>query len=54
MENRESKNVIMLSGINDNLTGAFVGFTIQKNGILRIRKMKIKRPNQYNKEKKDA
>ena len=54
MENRESKNVIMLSGINDNLTGAFVGFTIQKNGILRIRKMKIKRPNQYDKKKKDA
>jgi hypothetical protein len=54
MANRESNEVKMIQGINNNLTGAFVGFTIQKNGILRIRKMKIKRPNQYNKEKKDA
>jgi hypothetical protein len=54
MANRESKEVIMLQGINNNLTGALVGFTIQSNGILRIRRLKVKRPNQYNKEQKDA
>lgn len=35
-------------GILNAGTGALAGFTITKKGILRIRKLKVKRPNQYN------
>jgi hypothetical protein len=46
MENRKSKVIDLNSGILESGTGATSGIVLCKNGVLRIRKLKVKRPNQ--------
>jgi hypothetical protein len=47
MENRESKTANEILGVLNPLSGAFSGITLQKNGVIRARRLKVKRPNQY-------